>query len=273
MASQNELLRFVFSEQVIESSLTCLNQWKNCSCETENFTQTDHLANAIFFAASVFSTFIFDSRLLAMSHEDYDEQSLATFLHLTPDQVRKMANRGKLPGRRVGNQWRFSQAEIHEWFEQRIGVSDQQELDQVERMLNNDPRDQSAEAITVEDLLAIDNVYVPFLARFSREELHPTALGNGVALLHPRRPMASIIGDPFLALGITSSGIPFGGPRGCLTDVFFLIGSTSEPVHLKVLARLSRLLQQPEFLLGLRESASADEAYDLICQHDQALDE
>ena len=66
-----------------------------------------------------------------MSHEDYDEQSLATFLHLTPDQVRKMANRGKLPGRRVGNQWRFSQAEIHEWFEQRIGVSDQQELDQV----------------------------------------------------------------------------------------------------------------------------------------------
>ena len=97
-----------------------------------------------------------------MSHEDYDELSLATFLHLTLDQVRKRANRGKLPGRRVGNQWRFSQAEIHEWFEQRIGVSDQQELGQVERMLNNDPRDQSAEAITVEDLLAIDNVYVLF---------------------------------------------------------------------------------------------------------------
>ena len=237
-----------------------------------------------------------------MSHEDYDEQSLATFLHLTPDQVRKMASRGKLPGRRVGNQWRFSQAEIHEWFEQRIGASDQQELDQVERMLSNDPRDhRSDETITISELLAIDNVYIPFLARtkksviqricdqtaatgrlwdpvkmaealFNREELHPTALGNGVALLHPRRPMHSIIGDPFLALGITSSGIPFGGPRGCLTDVFFLIGSTSEPVHLKVLARLSRLLQQPEFLPVLREAGAADEAYDLICQHDQSLD-
>ena len=158
------------------------------------------------------------------------------------------------------------------------------------------------ETITVSDLLAVDNVYIPFLARtkksviqricdqtaatgrlwdpvkmaealFSREELHPTALGNGVALLHPRRPMASIIGDPFLALGITSSGIPFGGPRGCLTDVFFLIGSTSEPVHLRVLARLSRLLQQPEFLPSLREADSADAAYDLICQYDQAMDE
>ena len=238
-----------------------------------------------------------------MSHEDYDEQSLATFLHLTPGQVRKMADRGKLPGRRVGSQWRFSQAEIHEWFEQRIGASDQQELDQVERMLNNNPRDhRSLETITVSDLLAVDNVYIPFLVRtkksviqricdqtaatgrlwdpvkmaealFSREELHPTALGNGVALLHPRRPMASIIGDPFLALGITSSGIPFGGPRGCLTDVFFLIGSTSEPVHLRVLARLSRLLQQPEFLPSLREADSADAAYDLICQYDQAMDE
>ena len=101
-----------------------------------------------------------------MSHEDYDEQSLATFLHLTPDQVRKMASRGKLPGRRVGNQWRFSQAEIHEWFEQRIGASDQQELDQVERMLSNDPRDhRSVETITISELLAIDNVYIPFLAR------------------------------------------------------------------------------------------------------------
>jgi len=94
-----------------------------------------------------------------MSHEDYDEQSLATFLHLTPDQVRKMASRGKLPGRRVGNQWRFSQAEIHEWFEQRIGASDQQELDQVERMLSNDPRDhRSDETITISELLAPANL-------------------------------------------------------------------------------------------------------------------
>ena len=236
-----------------------------------------------------------------MTHEDYDEQSLATFLHLTPDQVRKMANRGKLPGRRIGDQWRFSQMEIHEWFEERIGASDQQELDHVEKQLGNDPRDHSDEVITVSDLLAVDNIYVPFMARtkksviqricdqtaatgrlwdpvkmaealYSREELHPTALGNGVALLHPRRPMSSIIGDPFLALGITSSGIPFGGPRGCMTDVFFLIGSTSEPVHLKVLARLSRLLQQADFLPGLRETQSAGETYDFIHEHDLLLD-
>ena len=48
----------------------------------------------------------------------------------------------------------------------------------------------------------------------AREDMHTTALENGVALLHPRRPMAKILSQPFLALGCTSSGIPFGeGPR------------------------------------------------------------
>ena len=44
----------------------------------------------------------------------------------------------------------------------------------------------------------------------SREEMHSTALENGVALLHPRRPMAKILSQPFLALGVTTTGIPFG---------------------------------------------------------------
>jgi len=40
----------------------------------------------------------------------------------------------------------------------------------------------------------------------------------GVALLHPRRPQASILGEAVLALGITGQGIPFGGTSG-LTDL------------------------------------------------------
>ena len=57
-------------------------------------------------------------------------------------------------------------------------------------------------------------------AILDREHMSPTALGNGVALLHPRRPMSSILGQPLIALGITRSGIPFGGGRDMLTDVF-----------------------------------------------------
>lgn len=236
-----------------------------------------------------------------MVEEDFDENSLAAFLHLTPEQVRKMADRSRLPGRRVSGKWRFSRAEIHEWFEKRIGVSDEQELTKVEEVLERNRANTLTESFQIAELLLIDNVYVPFLARtkksviqticdktaetgrlwdpvkmadalLAREELHPTALENGVALLHPRRPMPGIMGEPFLALGVTMSGIPFGGPRGCMTDVFFLIGSTSESVHLQVLARLSRLIQQSEFLETIRGAEGAQTAWETVRDFDSQLD-
>ena len=92
-----------------------------------------------------------------------------------------------------------------------------------------------------------------------REDLHSTALENGVALLHPRRPLPKILAQPFLALGITTTGIPFGSDVP-MTDVFFLICSTEDRLHLQVLARLSRILTFPGFLDGLREAEDAKAA-------------
>ncbi len=232
--------------------------------------------------------------------EDFDIASLATYLHLNPEQVRKMADRGKLPGRRIGGKWKFSPAEIHSWFEERIGLSDDKQLTKVEQVLDQQPETHSAEDVRIPSLLTPATIFIPLPARTknsvierfcelsslsgalwepakmaeairSREELHPTALENGVALLHPRRPMPGIMGEPFLSLGITTSGIPFGGPRGCLTDVFFLIGSASEPQHLRVLARLSRLIQQPDFLESLRQSDSPDSAWQVIQDFDNEI--
>lgn len=232
-----------------------------------------------------------------MPEEDFDIASLAAYLHLSPDQVRKMAERGKLPARRVGGKWRFARIEIHQWFEARIGLSDEQELGEVEKVLS---KHQPGE-VSIASMLSIENVYVPLLARTkssvikqmcdqtaktgklwdpskmetairNREELHPTALGNGIALMHPRRPMPSIMGDPFLALGVTSSGIPFGGPRGCLTDIFFLIGSVEESEHLSVLARISRLLQQPDLLENIRDAGDASSTWHIIKEFDESLD-
>ena len=48
-----------------------------------------------------------------MSHEDFDINGLATHLHLTRDQVLRLVERGKLPGRRIAGQWRFARAEVH----------------------------------------------------------------------------------------------------------------------------------------------------------------
>ena len=235
-----------------------------------------------------------------MADNDFDVDSLATYLHLTPDQVRKMANRGKLPGRRINDRWKFSRAEIHHWFEDRIGISDEDELKQVEQVLHTDAKRQQSPDMTIEELLEPELIQSPLLARTksrvienmcelaagvgrlwdpvkmkeairAREQLHPTALDNGVALLHPRRPMPSVMESSFLALGITTSGIPFGGPRGTLTDVFFLICSDSEASHLRILARLSRLVGQSEMLDNIRQAGSATEILGLIKGADEQL--
>jgi PTS system nitrogen regulatory IIA component len=107
----------------------------------------------------------------------------------------------------------------------------------------------------------------------ARENLHPTALDNGVALLHPRRPLPNILEGPLLALGRTHQGIPFGSASGQLTDIFFLICSVDDSQHLRTLARLSRLISAEGFLSELRAADDAREALDIVRRYEQPLGE
>jgi nitrogen PTS system EIIA component len=232
-----------------------------------------------------------------MPHGDFDVSGLARYLHLAPEQVVRLAERGKLPGRKVAGQWRFPKPDVHHWLEDRIGASDESELIEVEDVLRRSAP-ASAE-ICIADMLPVEAIAVPLQARTrssvidsmvdlaartgwlwdtkemaeavkAREELHTTALDNGLALLHPRRPMAKILAQPLLALGRTSGGIPFAGSH-MLTDIFFLICSTEDRGHLQTLARLSRILATPGFLDTLREVAAADEARALIVEAEERL--
>ena len=234
-----------------------------------------------------------------MSQDDFDVERLAAYLHLTPQQVSRLADRGKLPGRKVTGQWRFPQGEIHHWLENRIGLSDEEELIAMENALQRSAPSDQREDISLIDMLPREAIAIPLPARTrnsvitsmvelaaqtgwlwdpdkmaeavrSREEMHSTALENGVALLHPRRPLANILDRAFLALGITSTGIPFGAGVP-LTDVFFLISSVDDSGHLRVLARLSRLLTTPGFLDSLRFAPNVTAALELIAETENKL--
>ena len=62
----------------------------------------------------------------------------------------------------------------------------------------------------------------------AREQLLSTALENGVALLHPRRPQPNLLAESFLALGVAPRPLPFGNRSGRMTDLFFLIGAEND---------------------------------------------
>lgn len=234
----------------------------------------------------------------SVADEDFDISSLAAHLHMLPAQISKLADRGKIPARRIGGEWRFSRAEIHHWLEERIGLSTAGELVEMETNLERTDTSEMGE-IAITSLLSVDTIAIPLAAKTrarvisamsdlaattgmlwdsekmseavtAREAMHPTALDIGVALLHPRRPLSSILGEAVLSLGITSQGIPFGGTGG-LTDVFFLIAATSDHEHLRILARVSRLISDPDWLASLREANDAQAAYELIASRDADL--
>jgi nitrogen PTS system EIIA component len=234
-----------------------------------------------------------------MADENFDVDRLAAYLHLMPAEVVKLAERGKLPGRRVGGSWRFSAAEIHHWMEDRIGLSDHEELVNVEGALERAGGQESNDEISISALLRPEAIAVPMLGRTrtsvitrmaelaagthllwdaaamadavrAREAMHSTALDNGVALLHPRRPMASILAEAVLALGITPGGIPFGN-EGRLTDIFFLICSTSDHEHLRILARLSRIINDADLLAELRGASDGATAHRLIATRESTV--
>ena len=235
-----------------------------------------------------------------MADGTLDVEQLAAYLHVAPQQVIKLAERGDLPGRKVSGSWRFSEAEVHTWLENRIGAGDGDQLQQVQAVVDR-WSDSHSGVIRLIDLLPVEAIEIPLAARTpkavirrmcelaentgllwdltkmteavqAREELHPTALDCGVSLLHPRRPQGSILAGPLLALGVLGSALPFGNRGGYLTDVFFLICSTDDRVHLQVLAKLSRLLSSTNFLEEIHRVGGVNEARQLLERCEQELD-
>jgi nitrogen PTS system EIIA component len=231
--------------------------------------------------------------------EDFDVSALAAYLHITPEQVLKLVKQDKLPARRIGGQLRFAEAEIHHWLEDRIGVSDESQLIKVEAALQRSGP--QPHAWTIAELCPVQRIAVPLDSRtrgsairdmcqlatqgglmwdapamaeavLAREELHPTALDNGVALLHPRRPQTSLLADSVIALGITPQPLAFAG-SGQLTDIFFLICSYDDAVHLRILARLSRMVAVAETLERLRAASFSAEAHQVLIEAEEPLQE
>ena len=231
--------------------------------------------------------------------EDLDLARLAEYLHVTPEKVKHMAERGRIPGRKVGGQWKFNQAEIHHWLEDRIGASDMDELDQVQKVVDRVASDIDERPLT--ELCTVDTVCIPLNSRTrgsvirsmcdlaansglmwdapmmaeavkNREQMHPTALDCGVALLHPRRPQTSILAESVLALAVCPASIPF-SDRGQLTDVFFLICSYDDASHLRILAKLSRVVGDAEFLSQIRQAKSSAEGWHVLKDAEDRVDE
>lgn len=100
-----------------------------------------------------------------------------------------------------------------------------------------------------------------------REKLQSTGIGDGVAIPHTAVPNAE---SQRAALLLCPHGVDFDAIDGEPVKIFFgVVGPKSAASeHLKILAKVSRLLRSPETRRRLLESEGPEQAYSLIEEHE-----
>ncbi len=103
-----------------------------------------------------------------------------------------------------------------------------------------------------------------------REKLGSTGIGNGVAIPHGKLQGLENIA---LVFGKSPEGVDFDAIDGKPVQLVFLLvaPSNSAGVHLKALARLSRLLKDKNFRQQLADSDTADSIYQAVIAEDEMV--
>ena len=104
----------------------------------------------------------------------------------------------------------------------------------------------------------------------ARERLGSTGIGDGIAIPHGK---IGGLGDLMIAIGRSNKGIDFNAMDSKPVHLFFLLMApeNSSGQHLKVLARISRLLKDNVLRKNLMEAESPDKLFNLLVEKDNLI--
>ncbi len=100
-----------------------------------------------------------------------------------------------------------------------------------------------------------------------RERLGSTGIGDHIAIPHGKLPQLSHLA---LCFGRSLKGVDFDSMDGKLSQLFFMLLApvNSAGLHLKALAKISRMLMSQTFRDNLMKAPGAEEIYRLIAERD-----
>ncbi|MBO7721822.1 MAG: PTS sugar transporter subunit IIA [Kiritimatiellae bacterium] len=222
-----------------------------------------------------------------MSREVFTLKQAAQHVHLQMNELRHFAQRGEIDAVNRGGEWYFEHRALDEWAQREMLAAPHRDLAEQHRLMTGgraggkgwSVADLFGEATTdlavrakakagilrdMTDLaVAGGRVYdaeALFRELVAREEAASTAIGENVALLHPRFHDPYLFEESFIAYGRAERPIYFGATDGEGTRHFFLVCSTDHEQHLRILARLAVLAHGTDLMRRLDSAGSADEA-------------
>jgi len=211
----------------------------------------------------------------------------AAYLQLAERTVLRMAQRGEIPAAKVASQWRFMKPLLRDWLAAQMqvlpkGAPGREEvllpLTEVLRpeFMSLDLKPGPKESI-------LRQLVAPLLktgfardtnqllkSLLDRERMMTTAIGHGIAIPHPRRPIPGMFPEPAVAMGICAEGTDFDAIDDQRVHVFFLICATRVEIHLQLMARISWLSRQG-IVAKLRDVSSPPEAMAVISDVAESL--
>ena len=138
--------------------------------------------------------------------------------------------------------------------------------------LKSEDKDEVFEEL-IEELVSVNpslDRSVALAAVKEREAKMSTGIMSGIAVPHAKTSAVTDVQD---AIGISRSGIDYDALDGKPVHLIVLIlsGADSTELHLRVLKRLARLLENSEFYAELMEQKTAEAAYNVFCKYEKEL--
>lgn len=102
-----------------------------------------------------------------------------------------------------------------------------------------------------------------------REQLGSTGIGDGIAIPHGKHHDLEHL---MISFGRSKNGVEFNAMDGKPVHIFFLLVAPENTTgqHLKVLAKISRMLKDRRFRENLKEAITRDDLYRIIAERDDA---
>jgi len=101
-----------------------------------------------------------------------------------------------------------------------------------------------------------------------RERLGSTGIGGGIGIPHGK---LKKLDNLVMGFGLSRRGVPFDAIDGKPAHIFFVLitPENSTGLHLKVLARISRLLKNEPFKERLKTATDAEQVIEILAEEDE----
>jgi excisionase family DNA binding protein len=203
-------------------------------------------------------------------------EEVAEYLQVSEKSVLRMAQSGKIPAAKVASQWRFMRSVVDDWLMAQMEIpsvrsaparKEPPKLPPLTKLMPVAAMNLEVTPGTKDEVLKqlVEPLRASKILRqprrllesvLERERMVSTAIGHGIAIPHPRRPIAGLFKEPLVGLAVCREGTDFEALDHQRTYVFFLLCAPTEDVQLRLLARVIQLGRHMAAIESIKKAVS-----------------